>query len=360
MPAERKPSGRARTLDDLAKAVGVSRTTASNAFNRPDQLSAELRSKILRTAEALGYPGPNPMARMLRTGRTGSIGLLFGDTLPYALDDDTSIALLKGLARVCEKRRCGLLLLPVVDNAAAAQAVRAAAVDGFILYCLPDGSPVVPQVLERRLPVVTVDSVFVEGVPSISIDDRAGAQQAATHLLELGHRRLAILSLDLQTEEHFGAVTRQRRSEIHYRPTALRLEGYGAALLEKGLDPWRVPVFECPGNSEMHARRATLELLKGPRPPTGILAMSDRFAIGAFQAALQLGLQVPGDLSVVGFDDIPAAAQFRPALTTVRQPLVEKGIAAAEMLLKKRAPATSHVLDTGLIVRESTGPAPSR
>ncbi len=360
MHADEKPCERARTLDDLAKAVGVSRTTASNAFNRPEQLSAELRGRILRTAEALGYPGPNPMARMLRTGRTGSIGLLFGDTLPYALDDDTSIALLKGLARVCEKRRSGLLLLPVMDDAAAAQAVRAAAVDGFILYCLPDGSPVVPQVLERRLPVVTVDSVSVEGVPSISIDDLAGAQQAAAHLLELGHRRLAILSLDLQTEEHFGVVTRQRRSEIHYRPTALRLEGYGAAMREKGLDLRRVPVFECPGNSEEHARRATLELLAGRTPPTGILAMSDRFAIGAFQAASQLGLQVPRDLSVVGFDDIPLAARFRPALTTVRQPLVEKGVAAAEMLLKKRTPAISRVLETRLIQRESTGPAPGR
>jgi len=347
------------TLKDLAHHLGISRTTASNAFNRPDQLSGELRERILETARELGYPGPNPMARKLRTGRAGSIGLLFSEPLPFAFADPTAIALLQGVAQVCERYQSGLLLIPVVDAAQGAKLVAEAAVDGFLIYCLPEVSPVVPQALERGLPVVAVDQRGIEDISSVGIDEGLAARQAAEHLLALGHRRIAVLSLDLRDDLHAGQLTPERRQRAEYHTTLARLESYEATLQAAGVDTAGLVILECPNNSEEHARRLSRELLAGPARPTAILAMSDRLALGALQAAGDLGIPVPQALSVVGFDDIPLAIQIRPALTTIHQPLVEKGVIAAELLLEPPARPRHRLLPTELVVRDSTGPVPA-
>src|SRR5918999_3377061 len=119
--------GGAPTLLDVARAAGVSRTTVSNAFNRPDQLSAELRQRVLATARELGYAGPNPMARMLRTGRAGAIGVVFSERLPYNVTDPASVALLEGIAQVCDQEDAALLILSAVDEEAARRVVSRAA-----------------------------------------------------------------------------------------------------------------------------------------------------------------------------------------------------------------------------------------
>jgi DNA-binding LacI/PurR family transcriptional regulator len=352
----------ARTLKDLAVALGVSRTTISNAFNRPNQLSAELRDRILNSALELGYPGPHALARKLRTGRAGAIGVLFGDTLPYAFTDAAAIAFLRGVAQVCERHHAGMLILPAVDEPAAGRMVREAAVDGFITHCLPDGSTILPWVLERQLPVVVVEQSKIPGVLSVGIDDLSGARAAARHLLDLGHRHFAILSLDLRPDGHRGLVSRARLGRIDYPGTARRLGGYQAILREAGIDLNRVPVMECSGNDRHLAREATLELLESSDSPTALLAMSDELAHGALQAARQLGVAVPERLSVVGFDDAPGAEHLQPPLTTVRQPLTEKGRVAARLLLqsaKVSADIEDYLLRTELIIRGSTAVAPN-
>lgn len=351
-----------RTLKELADALGVSRTTVSNAFNRPDQLSEDLRERILGAARDYGYPGPNPMARKLRTGRAHAVGVLLGDSLPYAFTDAATIAFLRGIAQVCQDNHCGVLILPVLEEPGEDRMISEAAVDGFITYCLPKGSPVIPHVLERRLPVVTVEQTRIPGAGTIDIDDRGGAYRAARHLLELGHRRLVILSLDLKPDGRQGPVTAQRRRAAVYASSTNRLTGYDAALHESGIDPAAVPVLECPGNNRDLARRLTLELLRSDRPPTAVLAMSDELALGAMQAAADLGVAVPDRLSVVGFDDTPAAERSQPALTTVRQPLTEKGCLAARLLLPPNAAAfvpEHRRLHTELVIRESTAPPSS-
>ena len=355
-PNSRRPP---LTLKDLAEHLGVSRTTASNAFNRPDQLSGELRERILEAARELGYPGPNPMARKLRTGRAGSIGLLFSEPLPFAFADPTAIALLQGVAQVCERYQSGLLLIPVVDAVQGTKLVAEAAVDGFLIYCLPEVSPVVPLALERGLPVVAVDQRGLDDVLSVGIDNQQAARQAAEHLLALGHRRIAVLSLDLRDDLHAGPLTPERRRHAEYQTTMMRLESYEATLRAAGVDIAAMPVLECPNNSDVHARRLSRALLSGPERPTAILAMSDRLALGALQAAEDLGIPVPGALSVIGFDDIPLATQIRPTLSTIHQPLVEKGVIAAELLLEPPARPRHRLLPTRLVVRDSTGPAPA-
>src|SRR5262245_30054358 len=123
----------APTLLDLAHKAGVSRTTASNAFNRPDQLSAALRQRVLDVAKDIGYPGPNPMARMLRTGVAGAIGVIIPDEVIHALTDPALIVFLQGIAKVCDAKSSGLLLLSGDNPEIALRSVSQAAVDGFII-----------------------------------------------------------------------------------------------------------------------------------------------------------------------------------------------------------------------------------
>ncbi len=347
------------TLQDVASAAGVSRTTASNAFNRPDQLSAAARDRILGIARRLNYPGPNPMARKLRTGRVGAVGLVFGDTLPYAFSDDAAILFLHGVGRACEAAGYSLLLIPTTNDGAAQTTVREALVDGFIVYTAPV-EPVVAQVLDRNLPVVTVDRARIPGVAALRVDDRNGAKAVARHVLAQGHRRLGVIVPRLSADgDHTGLVDRTRRAAITYAVCADRISGYLEAAEEVGLDPLDVPIDERPQNHEDAGRAAAINLLMREPRPTAILAMTDRMALGALRAAIELGLRVPNEVSVAGFDDLPAAAAANPPLTTVRQPLVEKGEQAAELLFGDKHHAGLHVIETQLVVRRSTGPAPT-
>lgn len=330
----------------------------SNAFNRPDQLSAELRDRVLGTAQQLGYTGPNPVARMLRTGRAGVVGIIFSDALTYTLSDPASIGFLQGAAEACQRERSGLLILPKMDEADVAGTIGSAAVDGFIFYCWPEETHVLAALAQRRLPSVGVDvGVFPLG-PLVGVDDRGGAAMAAAHLVGLGHRRLAILTLELRADGYEGPVDAARRGSCVDHVTGERLAGYLDALRAAGIDPDTVPIEERPTgeNAEAAAREGALALLTRKPRPTAILAMSDRLAAGALQAAAQLGLRVPHDLSVVGFDDAPLAAQLVPPLTTVRQPLTEKGRIAVELLFRPDDQRQRCILPVELVLRGTTAP----
>jgi DNA-binding LacI/PurR family transcriptional regulator len=362
-----RPTAKSVTLKDIAHALGVSRTTVSNAFNRPDQLSPDLRDKVLAMAKQMDYPGPNPMARMLRTGEVGAIGLVFSESLSYAFSDPVAIAFLQGVSSVCERVRSSLLIVPTfmpgtmqtTVGQAAQATIQQVAVDGFILYSEPQDSVAAAQVLERKLPTVAVDCPRFQDVSSVNIDDRHAAYEAAAHLLRLQHRRLAILTMELKTDHYEGAVDSQRIQQAVYANSLARLRGYQDAIQEAGIDPQSVPIEERL-NREDNGFAAALHLLQQQPRPTGILAMTDRLAIGAMRAAEALGLRVPQDVSIVGFDDIPLAAQVRPRLTTVRQPSVEKGRVAAELLLNSGRRAVTRILSTELVVRDSSAPAADR
>ena len=324
----------------------------------PISLSATARENVLGVARRLSYPGPNPMARKLRTGRTGAIGLVFGDTLPYAFSDDAAILFLHGVGRACEAAGYSLLIIPTTDQGAAQTTVREALVDGFIIYTAP-AEAVVAQVLQRNLPVVTVDRARIPGVAALRVDDHAGAKAVARHVLALGHRRLGIIVPRLSgTGEHAGLVDRTRRAAITYAVCADRISGYLEAAEEAGLDPLDVPIEERRRNHEDAGHAVALNLLRRDPRPTAILAMTDRMALGALRAARDLGLRVPADVSIAGFDDLPAAAAADPPLTTVRQPLVDKGEQAAELLFGGQPNGGLHIIQTELVVRTSTGPAP--
>ncbi len=346
------------TLLDVARAAGVSRTTASNAFNRPDQLSKRLRDHVLDRAQALGYAGPDPLARMLRRGTTRTIGLLFSDSLSYAVSDPAAVAMLRGVAEACEKHAAGLLLLPLDRPETGDDAVTRAAVDGFIVYCFAGSEPPLTSVRRRNLPVVAVDFDGMADAPIILVDDRGGARAAGRHVADLGHRRVAILALDTGHGKGPGPVAPERLARLDFITERERIAGYVEGLRSGGVAA-EVAVYEEPSNAPGAAAALARTILTAVPRPTAILAMSDQLALGVLQAASSLGLAVPGDLSVVGFDDAPVAVHTNPPLTTVRQPLGEKGRLAAETLLTGAKGPMRRVLPTELVVRESSGPAPA-
>jgi DNA-binding LacI/PurR family transcriptional regulator len=235
-------------------------------------------------------------------------------------------------------------------------AIDAAAVDGFILYALAGEDAGLARVLARRQPMVAVDCPpIASALAEVGIDDRAAAAQAAEHLLALGHRRLAVLAMEFEPDGRTGPASLARAEAASFHVTRQRWLGCAEACRRHGLDPAAVPIAEAAPNSEAAGRAAGQLLLRSPQRPTAILAMSDRLAIGALEAAAELGLRVPGDLSVTGFDDIPAAR--RMSLTTVRQPAREKGRLAARILGGAAQPAGKRlVLPTELVRRGSTAP----
>jgi DNA-binding LacI/PurR family transcriptional regulator len=341
------------TLQTIADALGVSRTTVSNAYNRPDQLAPELRRKVFETAKDLGYAGPDPAARRLRSGLRGAIGMMFSERLSYAFTDPGAVGFLQGLTEATEAKGYELLLLPGMrGERTEAVAVRDAVVGAFCLYCMPEGHPAVAAALERRLPVVIVDEPRDPGSFFVGIDDHEGGRLAAAHVAALGHERVAVIADRLVDDYTEGLASPERIARSNCKVSRERVAGYAAGL--DGVSP--MPVFEALGNFEDCGARAAAELISLSPRPTALLCSTDVLALGALRALRERELDVPGDVSVVGFDDVPAA--LAADLTTVRQPLLEKGREAGRLLME---PGTERevILPLELVQRRSTGPAPA-
>src|SRR5215210_8086655 len=348
------------TLMTVARAVGVSPTTVSNAYNRPHKLSPALRARILGAARDLGYPGPDPAARSLRRGRAGSIGLLFGEALTYVFQDPGAMEFLRGLAEGTARQNTVLQLIAALDAdpEEGAALLANAIVDGLVVWSLPDRHPLLRLARERNIPLVTHGGPRLDGVPFVGIDDRAAAQAAAEHLLQLGHRSLAVIS------QPFGPSRRARRRDAaktgrpSYRVTRERLAGYQAAANAAAPQPAALDIHEVAVNSRDEGHRAALALLQGTPRPTAVLAMSDELAVGVLAAARDLDLRVPADLSVLGWDDSPSARAGDPPLTTVGQSLHDQGRTCARLLINATrgeigADDLVHLAPWRLITRDS-------
>ncbi|MGW4411468.1 LacI family DNA-binding transcriptional regulator [Nonomuraea sp. NPDC004702] len=345
------------TLQTIADRLGVSRATVSYAFSRPDQLSDGLRRRILEVADELGYAGPNPTARSLRLGRAGALGLLFSETLAYAFADPYALGFFQGLATAAEEAGVGLLILPLPHGDRRSDTVRDAVVDAFCVVSLPDGHPALAEVLARKLPVVVVDEPYVPGHPFVGIDEPAAGAAAAAHVLGLGHRRVAVAMVGLHDDGHTGWADRARQEGAVFAAMRARRGGYQTACEQAGLDWDDVPFYEVARNSREAGRKAGHALLRLDPRPTAILTNTDVLALGVLDAAADLGLDVPGELSVVGFSD---SAAREAGLTTIRQAKQEIGEAAGRLLLSGAAARPERRLfPYELIVRASTAPPPS-
>ncbi len=332
------------TLATIAEALGVSRMTVSNAFNRPDQLSPELRERVLATAQELGYAGPNPVARTLSRGRTGSIGVVLDAPLTLAFSDPAAVQLLHGVATVCEERELGMSLVPRIPGDDAAL-VCTALVDGFVVYCMGDSDPRLDAIVERRLPFVLIDHAPDSADFTVNIDDRAAARATAEHLTALGHRRFAIVR---------GWDNPHREpAALRYHVDRERMLGWREGIEAAGVAWDEVAFASAPGFDVETGRLAGGQLLDRADRPTAIICVSDVLALGVLETAADRGVPVPLALSVTGFDDVPEAVHA--ALTTVRQPHAEKGAAALRLLLDGTHEA-SVLLPSQLVPRSSTAP----
>ena len=342
-------------LADVAKAAGVSQGTVSNVFNRPNLVREEVREHVRAVAQKLGYRGPDPRGRMLRAGKVNAIGVTTTEPLSYFFTDPYVRVLMTGITEVSDKSGVGISLVSAASEEDLVWNVRNALVDGLILFCLDDAQRLVALARERQLPFVALSlGMFDSAVSAVGIDNVAGARTAAQHLIGLGHRRFAILSLNLiaagEGPVNFDAAT----GSISSTPRD-RILGYAQALEAAGIDRAGVPIYEAQ-HGEPAIAAALEALFASPEPPTAILAQADKIALAAMTWLQARGYDVPGDVSVIGFDGVPESAASVPPLTTIQQPIAEIGRAAAKIVLEHDGNVRHEILDTTLVVRASTAP----
>lgn len=335
-------------ISDIAEKAGVSKTAVSFAFNYPNRLAAQTLERILFVAEEMGY-SPDPIARSMLTRKTGTIGLLLPQVIQEIAQNPYFTDVLAGIGEVCSHHGLSLMLVPPLKGSMR-RAIDKAAVDGFLTLGLEESKTTMVVLRQRNVLFVTIDSDPIEGIPAVNVDDRKGAYEVMLHILSLGHRRITILPIRSGKQGHY---------EEYVGTLGARMQGYIQALAKFGLKlgSREVRVLEC-SNSELGGREGLRSILSSRRPPTAIVAMSDIIAFGILQEARSSGINIPGELSVVGFDDNLLSRLISPQLTTVSQPGVEKGQLAASLLLKNlmgEEDISQIVLDTNLILRESTG-----
>jgi DNA-binding LacI/PurR family transcriptional regulator len=339
------------TIKTVAQAVGVSPSTVSNAYNKPDQLSAALREKILAKAQELGYAGPDASARALRSGKAGAVGVLFTDKLAYAFSDPYAVGFLAGLAEVAEEFSTSLLLMPLSssDIQGGTNAVQQAAIDAAAIFCVAGGHPALDTLRARGIPMVSTDRGDHPDLSWVAIDEVEAAAKLGKHLARLGHRDVVVL-VD-NAEEAGSPPVELTLDEVGYTDCELRIRG-----LQKEMPDARIRLVSGGHNAFSSGLAGAEWVIDSQDRPTAIVGLSDVQALGAMEAMRTRGL-IPGrDLTVVGFDDIPQAEAA--GLTTIRQPIKDKGRAVGRVLLDPATKERHVMMPTELVVRSSSGPAP--
>ena len=312
--------GRKRvTIQDIAKLTGYSKTAVSFAFNSPSRISKEAVERIQEAARELGYI-PDPMARNFSLGRHMAIGFLVPQSISVALGNPYLQTVMRSIASVCEENGYMLTLIPPLHESVT-EAVKNATVDGIITMGLSVEKGVVDILRRRMLSVVSIDGTGDDGLPSVSIDDEGAAELQMRKVLELGHRRIAVISLPS------AAYSRESREHRPYL-TERRMLGYEKALGCFGMSLSDLAVVQTDATFQS-GYRAAMEIA-GEMRPTCIVSMSDIVALGAWRAVREMGLRVPEDISIMGFDGIDDYTSKE--LSTVVQSAEDKGRISASLL----------------------------
>lgn len=335
------------TSRDVAKRAGVSRTTVSFVLNNVEgsNISQETRRRVLDAAQEMGYV-PHAAAQVLAGQRTRIIGLVFPRSFHYLPTHFFLLQILDGLLDVVQQN--GLRLL--IDSLGESQGqhnylelVRAKRIDGLIVLDPRSNNPALRALVEDAFPLVLIGHLAGMQVCSVDVDNSAAARAAVEHLLSLGHRRIA-------------CITNAPLSG--YRVTQERLLGYRNALEAAGIpyDESLVRYGAYTPESGFNSMNSILE--ESAIPPTAVFAASDVVAFGAMATIQERHLKIPGDIAIVGFDDVPLAHFMNPPLTSVRLPAAEQGRQAGQLLLdliqKRAKPGRRILLPTELIVRASS------
>ncbi|HEX7591128.1 MAG TPA: LacI family DNA-binding transcriptional regulator [Candidatus Limnocylindrales bacterium] len=341
---------------DVAREAGVAKTAVSFAFNSPERLNPTTAAKIREVADELGYR-PNAASRALNPKSTMTVGLLTPQSLSVVFGNPFYSELCAGVAAQTDAAGYGLLFVSPLHGSLV-RAIGRASVDGFVAVGLSEDHPEVEQIRRAGMPMVLVDGAALPEHASVESNDEVGARSAARHLLALGHRDFVVIGIEPPNMPGLFEYSAGPTESVTYR----RLNGYRQGLELGGvkLRDERIIVGPATFDGGVATFRRIWE--DGLRP-TAILAMSDVMAIGVMWAAREAGLNVPADLSIVGFDDLDMAPHANPPLTTVHQPIRGKGEEAARLLLRMISNPDSErpehkTLETRLMIRGSTGPVP--
>ena len=335
--------GKRATIRDVASHAGVSHQTVSRVINGNPNVSELTREKVLATISALGYV-PSPMARGLISNRTHSIGIVAED-----ISDQTFARWVAGAERAARARGYYLMIgsvEPEDDERGYLRLMLERRVEGLLLARPSVELPVseLAPVMAAGVPIVSVGTTHTEGI-GVDVDNRQGGYDATTHLIEHGHRAIATIL-----------------GPADWPSTAARVEGYRAALYGAGIPYDESLVVQATDWGLESGRAAAGVLRERGAQFTALFAHSDLIAFGAMRELRQCGLSIPGDVSVVGYDDLPVAAYVDPPLTTVHQPMEELGALAATLLLDQLAgdgppEERMRLLPAQLMSRESVAPA---
>ena len=327
------------TIKDIAKELGISASTVSRALSDSPLVNAETKRSILQVAERLGYQR-NELARALVLGSSGAVGLLVPDiTNPFFSD------IARGVGAIADKIGVGVILCNTdgrIDREVNyVRLMRRKRVDGLLLCSTTIEAPYLRELALSRIPFILVSRLSSQrDVPYVITDDHAGAKLAVEHLVDLGHRHIGFIG---------GPENVQASRD--------RMEAYLNVLRNNGLATR--PDWKCyAGFTQAAGRKAAQRMLSLSDRPTAIFAANDVTALGVLEVAEGLGLRIPADLSLVGYDDISYASLPRIQLTTVAQPAVEMGQIAANWLFEALAnpgiPKLQRILTPRLVVRSTT------
>lgn len=333
-------------LEDVARIAGVSRSTVSRVLNDDRRVSEAVRTRVRDVIASTNFH-PNAAARSLMTRRTGNIGVIFPRAFASMFSDPWSSELIKGCLDGCEVVDLNLMLMlestevPVAMDRLFERLVQGRHLDGIVLASHDIEDALIPRLLASDFPYVLVGRDKASCAHFVDIDNRAAARTATEHLIGHGHRNLAVIT---------GPANLVTAMD--------RFDGFMDAVNDAGLEPHsREPLSGGFIQREGHA--AALALLAGPRRPDAVFATNDAMAIGTMQAARELGMRVPDDLAVIGFDDVETNRVFKTELTTIRQPIEEMGRHAitmlAAMISTMPTEPRQHWMDSELIVRGSCG-----
>jgi DNA-binding LacI/PurR family transcriptional regulator len=335
----RPKRGRSRPAHGIravAKAAGVSISTVSRALRGYSDVNPETRRRVQDAAAALGY-SPNPIGQSLVLGRSGYVAVLFSRRHSPALLDRFYAEVLGGIETVLEAGGLSLVLVTLQSLDVERRLTGRGRVDGVVALGCDIPLAFLRRLHRSSLPLVLVDQPGWASVPSVTVDNEAGAYTATRHLLERGRRRVAFIAESLSD-----------------RNFALRKRGYERALREAGLPRDRALVAE--GEPENEGGYLAAKRLLARQLPDGIVAANDAAALSAMRALREAGLRVPEDIAVVGFDDLELASYVHPPLSTVHVPRRQMGELGARLLLSRMAgeAPSSVVLPVHLIERGST------
>lgn len=346
---------RRATLADVARAAGVSPSTASVVFSGKTKVSDATSRRVRAAAEELGYAGPDPLAASLRTGRSGIVAVVLEGQLRTAFLDPVTIPMMDGLADGLASLGAGILLLRDEPGDEGAPSLTTAPVDAVVLIgCSGRTRASLDIVRSRGLPVVVIEGDAGAEVPQISLDNRHAAEVIARHIRELGHDRVAVVTLPLDADHERGSIDPDRWASATVDVTRDRFAGVTAVFPE-------VRAVATGGSSIDEGVIAGRALLAdAEHRPTAVIAQSDLIAAGVIRAAEELGLRVPEDVSVAGFDGVSVDGIGPHVLTTMVQPAVQKGRAAGEQVARMLRGQVAESLELTSAFRAGTTTAPPR